>query len=300
MQLLTLKQVLVAIDLAEPALAAIATAAQLASAAGATLHACTVSGTVAQHDASTQKRGTEELSTVLRDAGLDPEQVTCHVLSGDPALAIRALGDRVRADVVVLGPHRERASGSRSLGGTALALVTNAWSPVLIASSSLRLPLGQVLVPVDLSDTARGALLVGLSWASALRRPSAKAGAPDETRLTALNVHPPSATTPSSFVEGELAYLRESGGAWSGVSIHGDSLANANVVDGIVAFVTRHGPDLVVLGTRGLGLDPVGRLGSVAASVAQRVDVPLLLVPPALWLAHARASQPDAGLAGGR
>jgi nucleotide-binding universal stress UspA family protein len=91
-------------------------------------------------------------------------------------------------------------------------------------------------------------------------------------------------------VEKELAVIREAGGTWSGVSIHGETLSNSNVPEGIASFVTRHRPDLVVLGTRGLGLDPVGRLGSVAASVAQSIDVPTLLVPPALWMALASAS----------
>jgi len=37
-------------------------------------------------------------------------------------------------------------------------------------------------------------------------------------------------------------------------------------------------------------MDAVGRLGSVAASVAMAVDVPSLLVPPAVWMEHAGIS----------
>jgi nucleotide-binding universal stress UspA family protein len=52
---------------------------------------------------------------------------------------------------------------------------------------------------------------------------------------------------------------------------------------------------LVVMGTRGLGLDPVGRLGSVTASAIQALAVPTLLVPPAVWKGFApRGLETDA------
>ena len=290
MRFLVLKSVLVAIDPDAPVQAAIVTAAQLAGAAGASLHACTVTAPARTADASAQTQARTELSAILRRAGVSASDVTLHVLAGDPAFAIRSLGDRIRADVVVLGPHRERASPSRSFGGTALAVVTNAWSPCLVVPTPLRLPLRDVLAPVDLSDTARGALMVGLSWASALRGAARERGEVGDARLTVLHVQAASSASAPAFVEKELAFIRESGGTWSGVSVHGETLSNANVSDGIASYVTRHRPDLVVLGTRGLGLDPVGRLGSTAASVTQTIDVPTLLVPPALWMAHADAS----------
>jgi universal stress protein E len=292
MRFLVLKNVLVAVDPEHPVHPAILTAARLAGAAGATLHACVVTDSGDDRDEGAQARARSELSAALLRAGVNAKDVTVHVLSGDPAFAIRSLGDRVRADVVVLGPHRERASRSRSFGGTALAVVTNAWSPCLVVSSELRLPLSDVVVPIDLSDTARGALLVGLSWASALRGGSAQPGGAAEARLTALHVQAAAAPTPPSFLEKELAVLRESGGTWAGVTIRGEAVSGSSVPEGIASFVRRQRPDLIVLGTRGLGLDPVGRLGSVAASVAQSTDVPTLLVPPALWMAH--ASEPPA------
>jgi nucleotide-binding universal stress UspA family protein len=291
MRFLVLKNIVVATDLEDPVYPALLTAAQLASAAGASLHvACVLTSPGADRDEAIRARARAELSAILLRAGARVNDATIHVLFGDPTFAIRSLGDRVRADVVVLGPHRERASLSRSFGGTALAVVTNAWSPCLIASTPLRLPLSHVLVPVDLSDTARGALLVGLSWASALRGATQQRGERGEARLTALHVQAASTTTPPPFVERELAFIREAGGTWAGVSVHGETLLSADVTDGIASFVARERPDFVVLGTRGLGLDPVGRLGSVAASVTTSIDVPTLLVPPAVWMASASTS----------
>jgi universal stress protein E len=292
MQLMLPKNIVVAIDLADPAHPAILTAARLATAAGAALHVTNVvTSPGGDGDAAVQARVRAELAAILLRAGVRVNDATIHVLFGDPPFAIRALADRVRADVIVLGPHRERASPSRSLGGTALAVVTNAWSPCLIVSAPLRLPLSRVLVPVDLSDTARGALLVGLSWASALRGASQQAGERGEATLTALHVQAASSTTtPPPFVERELAFVREAGGTWAGVTVDGETVTDADVIRGIASFTARHRPDLVVLGTRGLGVGPVGRIGSVAASVATSLDVPTLLVPPAVWMEHARMS----------
>jgi universal stress protein E len=290
MRVLVLKNILVATDLEDPAYSAILTAARLANAAGASLHVAYVITAAGGDGDDVQTQARAELSAILVRAGATVDDVTLHVLSGDAAFAIRSLSDRIRADVVVLGPRRERASPSRSFGGTALAVVTNAWSPCLVVSTPLRLPLSHVLVPIDLSDTARGALFVGLSWASALRGSTLQTGEPVEARLTALHVQPASSATPPPFMEKELAIIREAGGTWSGISIHSETISNTNVAEGIASFVTRHHPDLVVLGTRGLGLDQVGRLGSVAASVAPSIDIPTLLVPPALWMEYARTS----------
>ncbi|MDB4887502.1 MAG: Universal stress protein family, partial [Gemmatimonadetes bacterium] len=80
------------------------------------------------------------------------------------------------------------------------------------------------------------------------------------------------------------------GGTWAGVTVDGETVTDADVIRGIASFTARHRPDLVVLGTRGLGVGPVGRIGSVAASVATSLDVPTLLVPPAVWMEHARMS----------
>jgi nucleotide-binding universal stress UspA family protein len=63
---------------------------------------------------------------------------------------------------------------------------------------------------------------------------------------------------------------------------HGSDVART-----IGRYAVDHEADLVVLGTRGRGAADVARLGSVAASVMLHVTVPTLLVPPAVWRAHA-------------
>ena len=286
MHLLNLKNILVATELDDPGFGAVRSAAELAAASGASLHMVSVVGASTREESDAPARAA--LAAILQRAGGHPQDAAIHVLRGDPTRTINSLADRVAANVIVLGRHRAKASDTRNIGGTALAVVTNASCPCLVASDTLHLPLHQVLVPVDLSDTARGALLVGLSWASALRASFAVADRRDVT-LTALHVASgPSAGTPSTppTLERELAFLQRVGGSWADVTIRGETIVNPNPTQGIAAYVNDHAPDLVVMGTRGLGLDPIGRLGSTSGGVGNTIQAPLLLVPPAVWIAH--------------
>jgi nucleotide-binding universal stress UspA family protein len=143
---------------------------------------------------------------------------------------------------------------------------------------------------VDLSDTARGALTVALSWSSALRRADApdRGEGPAATRLTAIHVE---GTASDAHANGpaakafdvEVERMRRDAGTWAGVAMQSETIASDDVVEAIADRAREEHVDLVVLGTRGEGLDRVGRLGSVSDAVMRRVDAPVLLVPPAVW-----------------
>ena len=292
MKLLHLNVVLAAVDLDESAKGILKGARELHGAAGARVHVVHVvpsgGGTGATFPSADAER--EKVQSVLEHAGISPNEVTVHVLAGDPGHVIRSLADRVRADVILLGRHRARTTAGEPFGSTALQVVTNSWAPCLILSKSMKLPLGRVLVPVDLSDTSRGALVIALSWASALRG-AAKASGPARSAavtLTALFVdHSSAAGTALSkkkqVLEEQLDSLRQDAGTWASVAIEGVVVSGNDVPTVIADYSGRHHADLVVLGTRGLGSDPVGRLGSVSLGVGQKVDLPILLVPPAVW-----------------
>jgi nucleotide-binding universal stress UspA family protein len=229
----------------------------------------------------------------LNRADVPASEVRLHLLAGDPVHAIRSLADKTNANVIVLGRHRGRLAEPPGLGSTALGVVTNSWAPCLILSRGLRLPLERVLVPVDLSDTSRGALVMALSWASALRGAKTIAGsAREETvHLTALFVDKSSevsggATRQMQALDAELSRLRQDAGTWASVDITGVLRSGSDVPAAIADYAAETGSDLVVLGTRGLGLDGVGRLGSVSLDVARQATVPILLVPPAVWTAY--------------
>ena len=299
MQLLHLRVVLATIDVDEASVTTLRGAHELATAASAPLHVVHVASSSVAAEATTHARRHERehaVRDIVQRAGLELGDVSLHLPVGDPAHVIRSLADWIRADVIVLGRHRDRTDGRRELGSTALRVVTHSWAPCLVLSRSIRLPLERVLAPVDMSDASRGALVVALSWASALRGAGATVGAApsDAVNLTALYVDdsglvPDGETPQNQSLDTAVSRLREDAGAWASVAIGSATTSGADVPSTIADYATEHHSDLVVLGTRGVGLDDVGRLGSVSLDVARRVDLPLLLVPPAMWSTHTAA-----------
>ena len=194
------------------------------------------------------------------------------------------------ADVIVLGPHRtddRRGAAARPLGGTAQAIVARTFAPCLVTPVSIRLPLERVLAPIDLSETARGALLVALSWASALRGRSSDR----QTTLYALHVDgvDRSGADSSIVVRRELEMLEPGAHDWAGVDVRAIAAHGVDVAETIERQAHDQRADLVVVGTRGLGADEAFRLGSVSAALVERSELPMLLVPPGVWRAHAAA-----------
>jgi nucleotide-binding universal stress UspA family protein len=288
MRPLALATVVAATDLSPSSDIALATGHQLANAAGAALHVVHVYDSSSHGDDAASARMTlaRSVADIIRRAGIPEGRAKVHVVAGDPAEAIRAVSAEVRADVIVVGPPRgaTQSGDARRLGGTARAIAVGACAPCLVAVQPLPLPLKRVLVPVDLSDTARGAQLVGLSWASALR-----AGAADarQTTLLALHVQHDGTTRDTQSLERELDTVRRSAGTWAGVGIEGVTVdGDADVADAIARYANDQQVDLVVLGTRGLGLDEVERLGSVSGLVVERSPAAVLLVPPSVWREH--------------
>ena len=281
MRLLTLRTILAATDVDRSADAALDSAHRLADLAGAALHVVHVLGSPSGVDADG-----DAVRAALRRAGISDGDAKPHTIPGAPADTIRALADRLAADVIVVGPHRERSDSAASgpLGSTAHAIVVHAASPCLVTAQPLRLPLRRVLVPIDLSDTARGALLVALSWASGLR---AGAAGDRATTLEVLHVDTGDAATgATTSVDRELELVRGSAGDWAGVGVRAVTERGADVAQIVAQRARDLEADLVVLGTRGLGLREATSLGSVSASLVTTLHLPMLLVPPAVWRLH--------------
>jgi nucleotide-binding universal stress UspA family protein len=271
MRLLTLRSVLVATDLTAASRPALETAARVAPLAGAELHLLHVAEAPRT---DVRMRVRDHLRQLAPGA---PEPASEHVAVGVPAEEIVRYAAEVHADVVILGPHRRGGAGGGEMGSTAASVVADAPCPCLVAATVLRLPLQRVVAPIDLSEAARGALSVAVTWASALR--------PRETeaRLTALHV------APTGVEEDAEGAVREE--VRQSRSLAGDA-ARVEILERVVPApdpareilrVAAEGPaDLLVLATRReTGADP--RLGSVSAAVARATPCPLLLVPPATW-----------------
>jgi nucleotide-binding universal stress UspA family protein len=293
MNLLRLEVVLAAIDYDDAAPGVLVAARKLAEAAGAKLH-------VAHADPPRERLGaaadesesapSHSMLTLLDHAKVDRDSTGLHVIAGAPADVIPDLADRLGADVIVLGPHRELRATEGRMGSTAMAIATASRVPCLIVTHDMHLPLTRVLAPVDLSDTARGALKVALSWSSALRRADApgKAKASAKTKLTAIHVDSAARGARRNAPTGraldtEVDLVRREGGTWAGVAMQCETIPSDDVVETIADRAREEHVDLVVLGTRGTGPNRAGRLGSVSDAVMRRVDTPVLLVPPAVW-----------------
>lgn len=274
MRLLTLKTVLVAVDLGEASRPPLRTAARLAQLAGASLHLLHVAGKQGR-DGDT--RLGDEFRLATPDAA-EPDSV--RVLPGSPADVIVNHAIALEADVVILGPHRGRGT-TEALGSTAASVVRAAPCPCLVAATELRLPLERILAAIDVSDGSSTSLSVALSWASALRPRGGN------TDMAALHVSP---TEPGRLVldavRGEVEAIRARAGGAARVDIREVIVQGSDPAEAILREAVSTSADLLVMGSRGKDHASSG-LGSVSAAVSRATPCPLLLVPPGVG--HQRA-----------
>jgi nucleotide-binding universal stress UspA family protein len=272
MKPLALRNIVVATDLETTADAALDSARRLADLSGAGLHV------VHSLEEATRSPGLNERIEALK-ADI-PQGVT--LLSGPPGANITQEAVRTNADVIVLGRHRDRAN---ALGSTADRVVRNARVSCLILPESLPLPLGTVLVPVDVGE-ASGPLAAGLTWASALRRRQHKE--PDaRTRVIALHVRSGDGAASGDIrarLHEEVAAINRELADITGITIEEQFAEDDDVAARIYAEAEADGADLIVLGTRAQRLATTP-LGSVSSAVVKRADRPVLLVPPEVWRA---------------
>jgi universal stress protein E len=272
MHLLVLEHVLAAADLDGASSTAIATAAELSALAGAQLH-------VVHAASATGADAERRLASAVRSVAPHAAAAT-RVEAGPAAEVVARAAERAAADVIVLGPHRGRPDEDRALGGTADRVVRASEIPCLVAGAPLRLPLRSVLVPIDLSEAARGALGVALAWASALRLPGAEGEA--RTCLTVLHV---AGDSPGEdrvdALRREVEGMRRRVAGFAGVRVEEVLVHAGDAAEGILRRAGEEEADLVVMGTR--GQSGAGEmLGSVSSAVVRGASCPVLLVPPAL------------------
>jgi nucleotide-binding universal stress UspA family protein len=279
---LTLHAVLAATDLTDGSAAAVQTASALARLTEARL---IVLHAVPTRAAETEDNVADWLRQTIRGQSA-PDEVRIVVAEAADVIAEHA--EREGADVIVLGPHRQLERTGR-LGSTADRVVRRAQTPCLVVPKTLPLPLGRVLVPLDLTEASCGALMVGLSWASALRRPS-RAGPLQPTELDVIHV----ATSPGEqeraqrTLHEQVEHVQTVVTDAPGVLIRERVEAADNAAGAILRHVNEGEVDLAVLGTHGRPTAAGDLLGSTSSAVVRRCRGPVLLVPPTIWREHAR------------
>lgn len=284
MRPLTLHSILATTDLADDDIPALRTAAVLARLASAQLH---VVHAGPANDDDRARALERQLRTADPDSAILP---AITIRSGRTDRVIVDAAQMVDADVIVLGPHRPDASRPKT--GTAYRVAAAAERPCLVLPGEMSLPLGRVLVPIDASETARGALAVALTWASALRRRSLDAG--EATTLVVLHVErstggrPPAA---QALMEDAMQQVNERVAGIAGVHVERVGLESDDTAAAIVKYAAEGGHDLIALGTRARIGDGT-ELGSVSSAVVQDASRPILLVPPRIWREHGRDPLP--------
>ena len=277
MRPLTIERVLIATDLSDDDVPALRTAMELSRLAGSDLHVVHASQ---NGDPTLQQKLDDQMRTADPGSSILPATT---IRSGHPDRVIVDVAALIDADVVILGPHRP--GRVHSPGTTAYRVAAEAERPCLVLPRALRLPLGRIMVPVDASGAARGALAVGLTWASALRR-RVTPGAPDATGITVLHVQTPGAgdtqTSTDDLLNDALAAAGERVTAAAGVGVECLTLKAAEPADAILDRASADDVDLIVLGTRAQH-SAAGELGSVSAAVIEKAECPILLVPPRIW-----------------
>jgi universal stress protein E len=197
-----------------------------------------------------------------------------------PAEAILANARHCNADLIVLGPHRQRPIGDRYLGSTAERVLQEGSVPCLILNGPMVWPIRRILVPADSSAPSRAALRSGMSWVRTLsaRRP---------VEIDFVHVHSGSPAGGEGFepisrqrldLEGEVLAIRVEAGVKVPVNVR--ILQGDEPIDQLMRYAEAEAVDLVVMGTRGDSVFVRAMLGSLTSEMLRRSRLPLLLVPP--------------------
>jgi len=226
----------------------------------------------------------EALAEQARQAGIaEGELHGLTVRRGAPHRMLSDLAEEIGADLLIVG-----ATGGgrlhRRLGSTADRVLRRTRCPVLVVRGGLRVPPRKVLAPVDLSPLSADSFGRGLGVLSEMG-----AGTEVQSEVEALFVlsviqrqvsEQFSPEQVDRFAAEELERFVEANAGPAAGSIR-RKVRTGNTREEIFAEIVDHGPDLVLLGTHGLGGFDRFVIGSVAADVAREAPCSVLVVPPA-------------------
>ncbi|HSN89060.1 MAG TPA: universal stress protein [Thermoanaerobaculia bacterium] len=286
-----IRTVLIGTDLDRDSDALLSTGVQVARAAGAKVHVAYafappigyVSELGAGVDdavlAQEMELTREAVSAQVRQAGISAEELAGETLrTGVPHRVLPELAQETGAGLVIVG-----ATGGgrlhRRLGSTADRVLRRTTRPVLVVRGALPVPPRRVLAPVDLSPLSAEAFRHGLAILSQL------GGGTEIEALFVLSVIQRQVApqfTPQQvdrFAVEELdRFVEKHAGSAAGQVRR--KVRPGNTREEIFAEIADFQPDVVLLGTHGLGGFDRLVIGSVAADVAREAPCSVLVVPP--------------------
>lgn len=213
---------------------------------------------------------------------MEPSGRHAHLRRGTPHLEIRAVADKVDADLVVLGSHRPRRVLDGLLGTTADRVIRTSHRPCLVVNREVTHTPTRILVAWDLSPIANRALEVAAQWANAWA--SSTDTEASGVHIDILHVfdfarpgYVPSGKATDVLAE-RVFQLRTTAGPK--VTVSPKTLSAPLAPEGILRAAEETEADLVFLGTHGHGYFLRTLLGSVASEVVRTMRLPVVVVPP--------------------
>lgn len=273
-----MKNLIVATDLSERGDRAVQRAVLLASDLGAGLTIVTVvddnlPATVAE--AMVRAAGAELARVVptLPLAATVPHDI--RVVRGDPALAIAALAAAERADLLILGVHRDRPVADLFRETTMERIVRQVGCPVLLVRRPAVAPYGTVVVAVDFSPAS----------AAAVRKAAELAPGARLAAVHALHV-PYRGLMPADAVGSCLGEAEAAEAGWRRMERLPATLGKVALVEGaigqvLVEAVRTENADLIAVGAHARSGLHNALVGSSAARMMRDAPCDLLITRPA-------------------
>jgi universal stress protein E len=233
--------------------------------------------------AEEEQRSREALAEQVRSLGFGPHELEGQtVRTGAPHRVLPELAADVGADLLVVGAT---AGGRlhRRLGSTADRVLRRAACPVLVVRGDLQVPPRKVLAPVDLSPLSAEAFQEGLDALTQI----GGGAVPEVEALFVLSVIQRQVApqfTPEQvdrFAASELERFVEEHGGSAAAQVRRKVRAG-NTREEIFAEIADFRPDVVLLGTHGMGGFDRFVIGSVASDVVREAPCSVLVVPPSM------------------
>lgn len=223
----------------------------------------------------------ERIAAQAQGAGLPAGSAAMEPTELLPGSAHQALVDvatREKADLIVVGASERRAGRLRPLSTTADRVIRKAPAAVFVVRPESAFPPRRVLLPVDLSSVAAGALRFGLALL-------AQAGMSDVESEVLFVLNP-------LEVEGSLQFTPTQIARFAGDELERFVAANAPASrirrrvrtgyawEEIVAEIEETKADLTIMGTHGHSAVERLIIGSVTTDVLREAPSSVLVVPP--------------------
>lgn len=284
-----LKKILVATDLSSRSELALQRAAMLARQHGAELIILNVVDDDQPADIIEEEIGRAEdilKQQADRLADLPAGKPLVKVLPGDAFNTIVETGQKVAADLLVMGAHRKQILKDVFIGTTLERVIRTGHLPVLMVNQPAAAEYKSVLLPVDLSDVSAHAIHTArsLGFLYNLQLTVLHAFMPigkDVMHYAGTDAKQVTEHVNRSIEETRMEldnFLEES--TLAGLEYQVVLLEN-HAYDVIPKAVESEQPDLLVIGSRSHSGVKRVLLGSVADFVLRKIDRDILVVPPA-------------------